>query len=369
MTRRPAHHRSLALLALWLLAGWCLAQETHRVEPGDTLSAVARRYGTTVEALRRLNGLEGDLLRVGQRLELPVQGGYRTVRAGGDEGWDELAARFGRSVATLRSANPEVSAPAGRSVRIPPGEGVTVWARPGDEPLTLAARFAVAPGTLIRLNGWRAPYRLAEGEPVLIPQDAVGFGEAAQPPSSEAAGRAAQASAAGGAAEPSRGGSAREAHRRAQAAALARFGVLADRLEPPEDGLRWPLAGRLSSRFGWRNVSVNGNRYHQGIDLAAAPGMPVLAAASGTVSRAGWVGAYGFAVYVDHGDALQTRYAHLSRIDVRVGERVERGGELGAVGSSGASTGPHLHFEIRIAGRAVDPLLHLPKRMAGAEAR
>lgn len=131
-------------------------------------------------------------------------------------------------------------------------------------------------------------------------------------------------------------------------------------------GLDWgastfapPVSGRLSSGFGWRNVSVNGNRYHGGVDLAAPFGTPVTAARSGTVVRAGWWGTYGNVVVVDHGDGSETRYAHLSAVGVRVGEALRQGDVLGRVGSTGASTGPHLHFEVRFDGRAVDPLPYL----------
>ena len=120
-----------------------------------------------------------------------------------------------------------------------------------------------------------------------------------------------------------------------------------------------PVGTRVSSSFGWRNIAVNGNRYHAGIDLAAASGTPVRAARDGIVVRAGWWGTYGYAVALDHGDGSETRYAHLSRYDVAVGDVVRQGDVLGAVGSTGASTGPHLHFELRFDERAVDPTDYL----------
>ena len=116
-----------------------------------------------------------------------------------------------------------------------------------------------------------------------------------------------------------------------------------------------PAGVRLSSGFGWRNIAVNGNRYHAGIDLAADTGTPVRAARDGVVVRAGWWGTYGYAVALDHGDGSETRYAHLSSFAVGVGDVLRQGDVLGAVGSTGASTGPHLHFELRFDERAVDP--------------
>ncbi len=124
-------------------------------------------------------------------------------------------------------------------------------------------------------------------------------------------------------------------------------------------GFVQPISGRLSSGFGWRNVSVNGNRYHAGVDWAAPMGTPVRAARDGVVTRAGWWSTYGYAVALDHGDGSQTRYAHLSAVSVAVGALVRQGDVVGLVGSTGASTGPHLHFEIRFGDRAVDPLGYL----------
>lgn len=95
------------------------------------------------------------------------------------------------------------------------------------------------------------------------------------------------------------------------------------------------------------------------MDIAVATGTPILATKDGVVSRAGWIGSYGYAVYLEHPDGSQTRYAHMSRVLVRRGQRVRQGERIGLVGSTGLSTGPHLHFEIRYAGRAVNPALYL----------
>jgi len=129
----------------------------------------------------------------------------------------------------------------------------------------------------------------------------------------------------------------------------------------------------LSSGFGWRRHPLTGERtLHEGIDFAAAPGTPILAAAPGRVVRAGDYGGYGKMVDIDHGNGLVTRYAHASVVRVRVGQLVRRGQRLGDVGSSGRSTGSHLHFEVRIAGQAVDPRLFLgqlpkgPQRASGS---
>lgn len=124
--------------------------------------------------------------------------------------------------------------------------------------------------------------------------------------------------------------------------------------------LAWPLQGRITSRFGYRRHPCWGGRhFHTGIDIAAKYGSPVSAADAGEVIFAGWWDGYGKAIVVDHGRRMTTVYAHLSRIYKRVGEIVAKGQILGLVGSTGYSTGPHLHFEVRMDGKPVDPLKYL----------
>ena len=113
----------------------------------------------------------------------------------------------------------------------------------------------------------------------------------------------------------------------------------------------WPVQGTITSNFGWRWGSL-----HQGVDIGAARGTSVLAADSGMVAFVGWNGGYGNLVKIDHGGGKQTWYAHLDRFAVEVGASVNKGDVIGYVGSTGNSTGPHLHFEVRIDGTAKDPL-------------
>ena len=121
-----------------------------------------------------------------------------------------------------------------------------------------------------------------------------------------------------------------------------------------------PIADTQSSGFGWRDDPIHHNpRFHEGTDFRADPGTPVLAAGDGTVIYAGRLGGYGNVVYVDHGGGLITRYAHLRKIETRSGAIVTAGDRIGQVGSTGRATGPHLHFEVRIDGRAVDPVTAL----------
>lgn len=119
-----------------------------------------------------------------------------------------------------------------------------------------------------------------------------------------------------------------------------------------------PVASRaVTSGFGMRrHPLLGGLRAHAGVDLAAPAGAPVVATADGMVSTAAWSGGYGLLVAVEHGGGHQTRYAHLSRLNVAAGQRVRRGDVIGFVGSTGRSTGPHLHYETRMNGQAVNPL-------------
>lgn len=123
----------------------------------------------------------------------------------------------------------------------------------------------------------------------------------------------------------------------------------------------WPVVGKLESGFGGRRNPFGGNSYefHTGQDIDAQWGDPVVAGATGKVTFVGWQNGYGQLVVIDHGGGLTTRYGHLSHIDVAQGETVQRSQFIGRVGSTGRSTGPHLHYEIRINDEPVNPLQYL----------
>lgn len=118
-----------------------------------------------------------------------------------------------------------------------------------------------------------------------------------------------------------------------------------------------PVNGRLSSGFGWRRnpMGGSGSEMHRGVDIAAPSGTPVVATGAGTVIFSGWSGAYGNKVIIDHGLGIQTLYAHNSSNLVRVGQAVSRGDTIARVGSTGRSTGPHVHYEVIVNGTAVNP--------------
>lgn len=123
----------------------------------------------------------------------------------------------------------------------------------------------------------------------------------------------------------------------------------------------WPVEGTLEGGFGGRRNPFGGGGYefHSGQDIEAPWGAPVVAGASGRVSFVGWQNGYGQLVIVDHGGGLTTRYGHLSSIDVQLDQTVSRAQLLGKVGSTGRSTGPHLHYEVRINDQPVNPLQYL----------
>ena len=124
----------------------------------------------------------------------------------------------------------------------------------------------------------------------------------------------------------------------------------------------WPVSGgRKTSSFGRRSAPKKGaSTNHKGVDWAVPTGTPVKASCGGTVTKAGWGSGYGYVVYIDHEDGKQTRYGHLSRVLVSVGQKVRQGDRIALSGNTGVSTGPHLHFEMRINGTPVDPEKYVP---------
>lgn len=132
---------------------------------------------------------------------------------------------------------------------------------------------------------------------------------------------------------------------------------------PPADGAAMvrPVAGPITSPYGWRQHPILGvPRLHAGVDFGAPTGTPIHAAAAGQVVSAGAMGGYGLTVVIDHGGGMATLYAHQSSLAVAAGQQVAQGQQVGAVGSTGVSTAPHLHFEVRLGGNPVDPMGYLP---------
>lgn len=133
----------------------------------------------------------------------------------------------------------------------------------------------------------------------------------------------------------------------------------------------WPVSGRVTSDFGWRSSpGGRGSKHHPGMDIGAPRGARVEAAAAGRVTFAGGSRGYGRMVVIDHGADLKTVYAHLATVFAREGQTVRQGDLLGTVGMTGNTTGPHLHYEVRFRGEAVDPMCYVGGRLPlGSRAR
>lgn len=124
----------------------------------------------------------------------------------------------------------------------------------------------------------------------------------------------------------------------------------------------WAHLGKINNEFGFRRNPFGGRSYefHAGMDIDGERGDTVVAPGNGVIIKAGWQGGYGNMIEVDHGNGLTTRYGHLSKIEVEVGDLVQRGQLIGLIGSTGRSTGPHLHYELRLNDKSINPRLFLP---------
>ena len=132
----------------------------------------------------------------------------------------------------------------------------------------------------------------------------------------------------------------------------------------------WAHLGKINNEFGFRRNPFGGRGYefHPGLDIDGERGDVVAAPANGIVTKAGWEGGYGNMIEIDHGNGLKTRYGHLSRGDVVVGDTIQRGQLIGLIGSTGRSTGPHLHYEVRLNDKPINPRRLLPPEPAEIKA-
>ena len=341
-----------------------VAQETYTVEPGDTLLTLAARYDTTVEAILATNKLTGTDLLAGATLLIPEADVY-TVGAG--DTLSAIATETGVPVEELMAINElsDTSLLIGQELRLGgavPARPLVVTVEPGESLWTLAERYGVSVAALSSANGLASDASLDVGDNLTVPGVL-----ASTAPSDQ-----------GGGAEPSitveSGESLSEIALRhgTSVGALMELNELeSDLLNagetlllPPATatgasaGMLWPLSGALTSYFGPR--SLLGMTYHYGLDIDGATGDPIVAAMAGTVTYSGWLGGYGYVVIIEVGN-VEYYYGHASELLVNEGQYVEAGDVIARVGSTGRSTGSHLHFEIRIDGQAVDPLPYLER--------
>lgn len=280
------------------------------VQPGDTLRDIAARFGVDLKAMIAVNGLPNpDLIFPGQHVVVPTGG------AGPAEA-------------------PEADASGDMVIEVKPGD--TLW--------RLALQYGVDARAIVDANGLENPDLILVGQKLKIP----------------GGGKAATESQSGGGADPA---AANTNEPVAEPAAAAP--PVVEQAAP--SGFAWPTQGRITQRFGptnfWMEPAYQGYaHFHQGLDLGAPMNTPIVAADAGTVTFAGWSNSgYGFAVQIDHGNGLVTLYGHMAeQPPVSVGQQVSRGEVIGRVGSTGASTGAHLHFAVLENGVWADPLNYLP---------
>ncbi len=226
-----------------------------------------------------------------------------------------IAARYGvaaETVAASAGSNPNRIYP-GQTLTFPSVDGLVHVTRPGDTLTDIARLYQASAKDISWANAIADPANLQVGQALIVPG---GKQPRRASPSVSTASSGAPAAAGG--------------------------------------SLAWPVRGPISSRFGLR-----WGRLHSGVDIAASYGTTIRAAAAGRVTFVGWYGRYGRCVIIDHGGGLTTLYGHASTILVSTGNLVDRGVAIAEVGSSGNSTGPHVHFEVRVNGQCVNPLSYL----------
>ncbi|MGI6065487.1 MAG: peptidoglycan DD-metalloendopeptidase family protein [Bacillota bacterium] len=217
-------------------------------------------------------------------------------------------------VAAMNNINPGASLKLGQRVFLPREPEMAYSLQRGDTLWDIAQRYRVNVNLLIAYNNISQPNRMQVGTKIYIPVQAD------------------------------------EDEKVVLALAMARP-QLASR---GEEEFFLPVSGVISSHYGWRKGA-----FHHGTDIAADTGTPIRAAKAGQISFVGWRPIYGQTIMIEHGQDLKTVYAHASKILVKKGQQVRKGQIIGEVGSTGRSTGPHLHFEVHVKGKTVNPIRYL----------
>lgn len=321
------------------------------IKAGDTLSKLADESGIAIKDIMRANELtdqhklrEGQVLFIPDNSErvletlshvrrlksdeierrkqaAPVKVTLYVVKEG-DSLWS-VANAFDLDVNTLFGCN-KISdtdiLKVGAAIRVPNQDGIYMKVLSGHTVDKLAKEYGIFPEAIFAANSMAADAVLAKGTEIFLPGAKVlAFAESAK-------GKKAVGAGAKGNASVTRG-----------------FG--------------WPVVGKISSRYGWRKDPVRGGRdFHTGLDIRAPYGRTIVASASGTVVYSGWMGGYGKAIVISHPGNMTTLYGHCSKLVVKTGQKVQRGTHIANVGSTGRSTGNHVHFEVRKAGVLMNPL-------------
>jgi murein DD-endopeptidase MepM/ murein hydrolase activator NlpD len=265
----------------------------------------------------------------GASLERGTRAGDVTYVVRSGDTFTSVGEKFGLTGRTVRLVNElplGARLRAGQKLTVPPVNGAYHRVRQGETLGHLAKRYDMSPAKLVAANPGLKADKLALNQRVFVPgATALKYPAAVMGESR---------------------GYRRGPWSQRQAAARSLVGRFGARV----GALSTPAFGDFSSPFGVRGAS-----FHPGMDICNVVGTPIKAAKGGTVLTAGWNGAYGMSVDIDHGGGVVTRYAHCSKVLVRAGQSVEAGQLIAKMGSTGRSTGPHLHFEVRIQDRAVNP--------------
>jgi murein DD-endopeptidase MepM/ murein hydrolase activator NlpD len=318
------------------------------VEGGDTLSKISDQNGIAIKDIMTVNELtDQHKLREGQNLYIPVSSDYvpealahvkklkeealaRRKRAepvkvtnyvvkNGDTLWS-VANAFDLDVNSLFGSN-KISdtdiLKVGTTIRVPNQDGIFITAGSGQTLDKLAKDYGIFKEAILSANEMTNDESIVKGREIFLPGAKVmAFVETAN-------GRK----------------------------AVVKEKVTAKR------GFGWPVVGKISSPFGWRRDPVRGGRdFHTGLDIRAPRGRPIVATAAGKVVHAGWMGGYGRTIVISHPGNVTTLYGHCSKLLVKAGTNVRRGDRIALVGSTGRSTGNHLHFEVRRGGAPTNPL-------------
>lgn len=321
------------------------------INAGETLSKIAEAHGIAIKDIMRANELtDQHRVREGQVLFVPdspehvletlayvkqlkneeiakrkkaetVKITYYVVKDG-DSLWS-VANAFDLDVNTLFGCNKISDSDilkVGTTIRVPNQDGIYVKVRPNQTIEKLAKEYSIFPEAIYSANDMKPGATLEQGAEVFLPgAKVVAFVESGK-------GKAAIARN-----------------------VKAKVSV--------QRGLGWPVVGKISSSFGWRRDPVRGGRdFHTGLDIRAPRGRAIVAAASGTVVYSGWMGGYGKTIVISHPGGMTTLYGHCSKLVARTGQKVQRGTHIAHVGSTGRSTGNHVHFEVRRGGSLVNPL-------------
>lgn len=278
----------------------------HVVAKGESLEVIAKKYGMKVAELKRINNLKTDRIYAGQKLNI-YDFSEHTVAQG--ENLTAIAGKYNMTLEDLKTLNDlnTDTLRVGQVLKV--GQSRNHIVKSGENLGLIAKKYSTTTGELIKVNNLKDS-RIYPGQELKI------TGSNTTP----------------------------------RIVAAPSTGNL---------DFYWPVQWRgVNSRWGYRTHPVSGKRgsFHTGVDLKAPMNTPVKAAEGGSVRIAGWLSGYGKTVIIDHSSGYSTLYAHLDKIEVRAGEKIKRGEKIAESGKTGNVTGPHLHFEVRLEEKTIDPM-------------